>query len=62
MSATPRDALWAQLRDGGLVEGDLPEVGDARAPWFVRVMLGIAGWIGALFLLGFVGAGFAFVF
>ena len=43
----------------------LPEVagaaGEARAPWYVRVMLGIAGWIGAMFLLGFVGAGFAFV-
>ena len=61
MSAMKRDALWARLREGGLVEGALPEAGDARAPWFVRVMLGIAGWIGALFLLGFVGAAFAFV-
>ena len=56
-----RDALWVRLRNGGLVEGEMPAAGDARAPWFVRVMLGIAGWIGALFLLGFVGAGFAFV-
>jgi hypothetical protein len=61
MSAMTREALWARLRDGGLVEGEMAEAGDARAPWFVRVMLGIAGWIGALFLLGFVGAGFAFV-
>ena len=59
--AMKRDVLWARLRDGGLVEDDMPEAGDARVPWFVRVMLGIAGWIGALFLLGFVGAGFAFV-
>jgi uncharacterized membrane protein len=62
MSAIKRDELWARLRDGGLVEGDMPETGDAGAPWFVRVMLGIAGWIGALFLLGFVGAGFSFAF
>ena len=61
MRAMKRDALWARLRGGGLVEGDMPEAGDARAPWFVRVMLGIAGWIGALFLLGFVGAAFVFV-
>jgi len=27
----------------------------------VRIMLGVAGWIGSLFLLGFVGVGFAFV-
>lgn len=61
MSALARDALWIRLRDGGLVDGEAPAAGDARSPWFVRVMLGIAGWIGALFLLGFVGAGLAFV-
>lgn len=61
MSAIGRDALWARLRDGGLAAGETPEPGDARAPWFVRAMLGIAGWIGAMFLLGFVGAAFAFV-
>lgn len=61
MSATKRDVLWARLRNGGLVEGEMPAAGDARAPWFVRVMLGIAGWIGALFLLAFVGAGLAWV-
>jgi uncharacterized membrane protein len=33
----------------------------AHTPWYVRVMLGIAGWIAAGFLLGFVGIGFAFV-
>lgn len=61
MTALKREALWIRLRDGGLVAGELPEAGDASVPWFVRVMFGIAGWIGAMFLLGFVGAGFAFV-
>ena len=61
MSRVARQELWAKLRSGGLVEGELPAPGEARAPWFVRLMLGIAGWIGALFLLGFVGAAFAFV-
>ncbi|MBE0625512.1 MAG: DUF4401 domain-containing protein [Burkholderiales bacterium] len=56
-----RDELWGRLRDAGMAAGEMPEAGDARAPWFVRVMLGIAGWIGAMFILGFVGAGFAFV-
>jgi hypothetical protein len=62
MSTMKREELWQRLLTSGLVEGDLPTEGDASAPWFVRVMLGIAGWIGAMFLLGFVGAGFAFVF
>lgn len=61
MTALRREDLWAKLRDAGLVAGEAPTAGEARAPWFVRLMLGIAGWIGALFLLGFVGAGFAFV-
>lgn len=61
MSELKRDALWARLREGALVVGEMPVAGEARSPWFVRVMLGIAGWIGALFLLGFVGAGLAFV-
>lgn len=61
MSPISRQALWERLREAGAVEGEPPAVGAARAPWFVRVMLGIAGWIGALFLLGFVGLGFVFV-
>jgi len=56
MSGASREAVWARLRDAGLVQGDLPAPDAGRSPWFVRVMLGIAGWIGALFLLGFVGA------
>ena len=59
---TSRAALWQRLADAGLVSGPLPERSVAASPWFVRVMLGVAGWIGALFLLGFVGVGMAFVF
>lgn len=55
------ESLWARLAADGLVEGDLPEREESASPWFVRVMLGIAGWIGALFLIGFVGAAFASV-
>ena len=59
MSETGRQALWARLSEAGLVEGPEPPRVLAGTPWFVRIMLGIAGWIGALFLLGFVGVGFA---
>ncbi|MDO9066939.1 MAG: DUF4401 domain-containing protein, partial [Deltaproteobacteria bacterium] len=59
MNSTVRKDLWERLRKNGLVEGDAPSV--TSTPWYVRVMLGIAGWIGALFILGFVGAGFAMV-
>lgn len=62
MTTTRRDELWRRLAEAGLVQGDVPAAADARAPWFVRAMLGVAGWIGAMFFLGFVGVGLAFVF
>lgn len=52
-------ALWERLSAEGLVEGGRPEPGRPAPPWYVRVMLGIAGWIGALFLLAFLGAAFS---
>ena len=54
-------ALWSDLRQAGLVSGGAPPTDEDETPWYVRTMLGVAGWIAALFLLGFVGAGFAFV-
>lgn len=53
------EALWARLSAGGFVEGGYPARGQPQSPWYVRAMLGFAGWIGALFLIGFVGAAFA---
>lgn len=53
--------IWARLQHAGLVQGEVPEPNGARSPWFVRVMLGIAGWFGALFLLIFVGLGLNFI-
>lgn len=31
---------------------------ETSSPWYIRVMLGISGWIGALFLMGFTGIAF----
>jgi hypothetical protein len=54
-------SLWAQLRQAGLVEGEVPPDAASLTPWYIRTMLGIAGWVGAMFLLGFVGAAFSIV-
>lgn len=61
MSSIEARELWSRLTGAGIVAGEMPDTTAPATPWFVRAMLGIAGWIGALFLLGFVGAGFAFV-
>ena len=54
MKLTTSLALWQQLKTVQLVDGDLPtELG--LSPWYIRVMQGFAGWLGALFLLCFVG-------
>lgn len=53
--------LWQRLQVDGLVEGDHAIPDRIASPWFVRVMLGIAGWIGAFFLLASVGMAFVFV-
>lgn len=42
MSGMTREALWQRLREGALVEGDMPAPGDADSPWYIRLMLGIA--------------------
>ncbi len=62
MNTLTREELWTRLSEAGLVAGDLPAAAESQSPWPVRVMLGIAGWVGALFLLGFAGAAFALIF
>lgn len=57
-----RLALWERLRESALVEGEAPPPDPHEAPWFVRAMLGFAGWLGALFLIAFVSALFSDVF
>ena len=59
MNAVACRELWERLRAAGLVAGEMPS--QTAAPWFIRAMLGIAGWIGAFFLLGFIGVAFEMV-
>ncbi len=61
MNPMTSQQVWQQLLREGLVEGEMPAAALPASPWYVRVMMGVAGWIGALFLLAFVGAGFSFV-
>lgn len=62
MSAAQRQELWGRLASAALVEGEEPPALAPQPPWFVRVMLGFAGWFGALFLLGFGGLVLSFLF
>lgn len=53
--------VWERLVAAGIAHGDVPQAAAARSPWFVRAMLGVAGWFGALFLLLFVGFALEFL-
>jgi hypothetical protein len=48
------DELFAQLHAEGLVASPAPPALPAPNPWYVRAMLGVSGFIAALFVLGFV--------
>ena len=61
MKVSSAPELWARIAGAGLTVGGMPDAAEAHAPWYVRAMLGIAGWLAAGFLLGFVGVGLAFV-
>ena len=56
----PSPQVWSALAGAGLVTGE-PPAHRGQPPWFVRVLLGFGGWMGALFLIGFVGVGFVFI-
>ncbi len=56
-----QNSTWQSLLDAGLVSGSEPPAGELESPWYVRLMLGVAGWIAALFLLAFVAAGLTWV-
>lgn len=57
------ETLWQSLKSVQLVEGDEPVVNDNEiTPWYIRILQGFAGWLAALFLLGFLGFGVAGLF
>ncbi len=58
----PGQSYWEKLTAANLVSGPLPEARPLVSPWYVRIMLGAAGWLAALFLLGFVAAGMVWIF
>ena len=60
LPVVPSSHVWSALAGAGLVTGEPPAL-RVQPPWFVRVLLGFGGWMGALFLISFVGIGFVFI-
>lgn len=53
---------WAILQEHGIVQGAQPERDGLESPWYVKALLAFSGWLAAIFILGFIGAAFQFVF
>ena len=49
------ESLWHQLKKQQKVKGDMParEQDEVENIWYIRLIQGIAGWLAALFLMGF---------
>ena len=61
MNSSSSVDLWNQLLKAKITSGEMPELQEMESPWYVRTMLGIAGWIAALFLLLFLATGLEIV-
>lgn len=57
-----REMIWAILQKTGVVHGDKPESKEPDSPWYIKVLLGFSGWLAAIFIICFLGAGFQFIF
>ncbi len=51
---TSINLFWEKLQQANLVQGTNPKQDALHSPWFVKLLLAISGWLGAIFLLGFI--------
>ena len=58
MQMNNRKNIWETLSNASLVEGEQPMV-EAESPWYIKLLLSVSGWFGALFLLVFIGGSLA---
>ncbi|MGD9159275.1 MAG: DUF4401 domain-containing protein [Desulfobacteraceae bacterium] len=62
MMSTWAEHVWKTLEKQGIVQGIRPENGSPDSPWYVKALLGFSGWLAAVFIIGFIGAGFQSIF
>lgn len=46
-------ALWQQLKEKSLVNGEFSPKEDGESPWFIKLLLAFSGWFASLFIFGF---------
>ena len=61
MSDANEPAVSERLHQAGLLKQAEPDTAHTDTPWYVKLLLAFSGWLAAIFLLGFIGAGLAFI-
>lgn len=56
---TITNVLWVKLEKAGLVQGEIPKIDSVNSPWYIKMLLATSGWLGAIFLLGFLFSAFS---
>lgn len=59
---TLNNGLWEKLQEADLVQGQAPRIDSVSSPWYVKILLALSGWLGAIFLLGFLLVSFSSFF
>lgn len=54
--------IWDNLVTQNLATGEKPTDDHTHIPWYIRFIQGFAGWLAAIFLLGFFAVFFEFIF
>ncbi len=52
--STSHTQLWQKLKEANLVHGEMPRFEQDGSPWYIKFLLGMAGWWAAAFGLSFV--------
>ncbi|EAR61251.1 GDYXXLXY domain-containing protein [Neptuniibacter caesariensis] len=61
MTQQTNTSLWNRLQNKGLLDRTIAEPVSGNL-WYISLMQGFAGWFAALFMLGFVGTAFTWLF
>jgi len=56
-----RKEVWNILSKDRLIEGKIVNI-EPESPWYIKLLLSISGWVGAFFLILFVGSFFGLIF
>ena len=62
MRQTDRDEIFNRLSQKGLINGKIPTDNEITSPWYIKSVVAVSAWLGAIFLSIFVAGFFNLIF